>query len=739
MKPKTLYGWPSVSDRHLSWELLRLLGRQSQIPWVWVGVEGCREAIERGVEKGSGNLVRVLNECSKELRAWKSLSISGIGRDIGRKTKLLAQLNEGKRTEENVRRRHALVADIADLRRKEEQYWRQRSRALWLKDGDRNTAFFHNRAGERKRKNVIGRFIDDNGNEHTGENNVENIAVNYFENLFTTSNPSIFEVLDTVDRRVTNEMNRLLTLDYTEEKVLANRLKIFLGDIVSENQSVFTPGRAITDNVLIAFELFHLMKNSRHGDGFMAIKLDMAIVYDRVEWGFLERVLCVMGFDRQWISRVMECVSSVSFSVLINGKPSRSFRPSRGLRQGDPLSPYLFIMCAEVLSSLMRRAVETNSLHGIRISSSAPSISHLLFADDSLFFAKANLEEANVINNILRRYAEASKQLVNLDKTTVSFSKGVPIQRRSNLATRLCITEVEEHSRYLGLPTVVGRSKKGLTDILRDKLSKRLNYWRGKTLSRAGKEVLIKAVANSLPTYLMSIFKIPVNFCDELRSLISLFWWDHEEGKRGISWVAWKRLCRPKGLGGMGFRDFHIFNVALIGKQVWRLMTEPDNLWARLMRARYYPNGEFSTAELGYNPSYTWRGILEARKEIWSGLRRRIGDGQTTRVWTDAWIPNSQAGRVLSPCVPGRENMLVGDLLDENGWKNDLMTELFLPLERDRIRQIRLGLHRPRDEWFWCDEKDGVYTVRSAYRRLAGEKDDLEMGGASNWEREKWL
>ncbi|XP_074315639.1 uncharacterized protein LOC141651843 [Silene latifolia] len=800
--------------------------RSFKFEQVWVGVEGCREAIERGVEKGNGDLVRALDECSKELRAWKKFSISGVGRDIGRKTGLLARLNEGERTEENVKRRRKLVAELADLRKKEEQYWRQRSRALWLKDGDRNTAFFHNRAGERKRKNFIGKLIDENGIERSGEENVERIVVNYFENLFTSSNPSNFDVLDSVGRRVTSEMNRLLALDYNEEevvtalnqmhplkapgpdgmnglfyqtywdsvgslvvdtvlailrgessprdvnkthivlipkkkapdkvsdfrpislcnvvyklvsKVLANRLKTFLGDIVTENQSAFTPGRAITDNVLIAFELFHFMKNSRHGDGFMAIKLDMAKAYDRVEWAFLERVLRVMGFDRQWVSRVMECVTTVSFAVLINGKPSRSFRPSRGLRQGDPLSPYLFILCAEVLSSLMRRAVESNTLHGIRISNSAPSISHLLFADDSLFFAKAKAEEADVINNILRRYEEASGQLVNLDKTTVSFSKGVPIQKRSNLAARLCITEVEEHSRYLGLPTVVGRSKKGLTDILRDKLSKRLNCWRGKTLSRAGKEVLIKAVANSLPTYVMSIFKIPVNFCDELRSLISRFWWGHEEGKRGISWVAWKRLCRPKGLGGMGFRDFHMFNIALIGKQVWRLMTEPDNLWARLMRARYYPTGDFSTAELGYNPSYTWRGILEARKEIWNGLRRRIGDGQSTRVWTDAWIPNSQSGRVLSPCVPGHEDMLVGDLLDENGWKNELVDELFLPFERDRIRQIRLGVHRPRDEWYWCSEKDGVYSVRSAYRCLAGEKDDLELGGASNWEREKWL
>ncbi|XP_074266449.1 uncharacterized protein LOC141589722 [Silene latifolia] len=935
------YGWPNVTDRHLSWDLLKLLGQQSTLPWVcigdyneilfstemkggnrpqwqmnnfreavdacglrdvswegynfswdngqvgeanrqcmldramcssawtdkfpyaqltymdrewsdhapiklclnkrdsggrkkrgfkfeqiWVGEDGCREAIDRGVEKGGADLGRVLNECARELKAWKGTRISELNWDISRKTKQLHRLNEGERSVENVGKRKKLIAELAELRRKEEQYWRQRSRALWLKDGDRNTKFFHTRAGERKQKNFIARLIDDDGNVKTDEEGIGTVAIEYFQRLFSTSNPSNFEVLEDMTQRVTPGMNECLTKEYSEEevtealnqmhplkapgpdgmnelffqtywgtvgpavvdtvlnilrgnvmptefnttnivlipkkkapdkvsdlrpislcnvvyklvsKILANRLKLFLSDIVSENQSAFTPGRMISDNVLIAFELFHYMKNSRSAEGFMAIKLDMAKAYDRIEWEFLKRVLIVMGFDSAWIDRVMACVTTVSFSVLINGSPSRRFAPSRGLRQGDPLSPYLFILCAEVLSWLMRRAVENNSLHGIRIVPGAPSVSHLLFADDSIFFVKANVEEAEVVNSILRRYEAASGQLVSLEKTTVSFSKGSPLQRRSNLAARLCISEVDEHSRYLGLPTVVGRSKKVLTDILRDKLSKRVSGWRGKILSRAGKEVLIKAVVNSLPTYVMSIFKIPASFCDELRSLISRFWWGHEEGKRGISWVAWRRLCMPKGMGGMGFRDFNLFNLALIGKQVWRLLTETEGLWARMMRARYYPHGNIMTADLGNNPSYTWRGILEARRAVESGLRRRIGDGRSTRIWVDAWIPCSNSGRVLSPCGPGREQLLVADLMDGNGWREDMVSNLFLPFEQERIRNIRLSTNRPCDEWFWSKEKDGVYSVKSAYRCLAGERKAIDWSGVSNWEREKWL
>ncbi|XP_074318065.1 uncharacterized protein LOC141654850 [Silene latifolia] len=938
------YGWPAVADRHLSWELMRLLSGQSSLPWVcvgdfneilfstemkggcrpqremdnfraavddcqmrdvpwegyafsfdngqagdanrqsrldralctapwldlfpfarliyldrewsdhapiklvlnmkemgtratrpfrfeqiWVGEEGCGDAVERGVMRGRGDLVTMLDECARELRGWQKLNINKIGKDLERKRKQLANLNEGERSESRVHQRRVLVAKIATLQKQEEQYWRQRSRALWLKDGDRNTKFFHTRAGERKRKNFIAKLIDDNGVERIGDDAVSSVANEYFHQLFTTSNPSDFEgVLQGIGGRVSTQMNVVLRADYNEaevidalnqmhplkapgpdgmnglfyqtywslvgpevvgavlailrgersprdinktnivlipkkkapdkirdfrpislcnvvyklvSKVLANRLKPFLGDIVSENQGAFTPGRAISDNVLIAFEAFHFMRNSRQSEGHMAIKLDMAKAYDRVEWRFLERVLLTMGFDERWTDRVMECVSTVSFAVLINGKPSRTFRPTRGLRQGDPLSPYLFILCAEVLSDLMRRAIENNAIHGVRIAAGAPVISHLLFADDSIFFIKATEEEADVVSGILRQYESASGQLVNLDKTTVSFSKGVPRTKRSNLANRLGIVEVEEQERYLGLPTVVGRSKKVLTNILRDKLSKRLEGWRGKILSRAGKEVLLKAVANSLPTYVMSIFKIPVNFCEELRSMMSRFWWGHEEGKRGISWVAWKKLCQPKGMGGMGFRDFKLFNLALLSKQAWRLTTETDSLWARVMKARYYPNAEFLSASLGHHPSYTWRGIHEARATLLLGLRRRVGNGLETRVWGDAWVLGNQTGRVISPCAAGNESLMVSALMGDvpGTWNGALIDSMFLPFEGERIKNIRLSENMGHDMWFWSAEKDGILTVRSAYRLLAGGTEFLEVGGASNWEREKWL
>ncbi|XP_074290774.1 uncharacterized protein LOC141617477 [Silene latifolia] len=657
---------------------------------IWIGEEGCEEAVRRGVDKGCGVLGEAIRACTRELNQWKKSSIKKIGYMIERKNRQLARLTAGNRSEEEIRHRKKLVAEIATLWRQEEQYWRQRSRALWLADGDRNTKFFHNRAGERKRKNYIGMLVDDNGVERAGHDNVAGVATAYFRQLFSSTQPSEFDdVLVGLEGRVLERMNLILRQEYREEevvealnqmhplkaqgpevsKVLANRLKIFLGEIVSENQSAFTPGRLITDNVLIAFEMFHHMKSLRQAEGHMTIKLDMAKAYDRVEWRFLRRVLEVMGFDHGWISRVMKCVSSVSFSVLINGVQMEGFRPERGLRQGDPLSPYLFIL---------------------------------------IFIVKATEDEAEVVSDILRRYEATSGQLVSLDKTTVSFSRGVPRARRDGVVGKLGVSEV-------------------------------LQGWRGKTLSRAGREVLIKAVANSLPTYVMSVFKIPANFFNELRSMVSRFWWGHGEGKRGISWVSWKQLCRPKCEGGMGFRDFELFNDALLGKQAWRLISDPGCLWARVMKARYYHTGDFMSAGMGYRPSYTWRSMMGARSVLERGLRRRIGDGKDTSVWGHAWVVGSNSGKVISPCGPGNELIMVADLIEPHGrgWNVTMLNQLFLPFEVKRILNIRLSPNEPKDSWYWFLDREGEYSVKTAYASIVG--DLYESGGPSNWEKERWL
>ena len=174
-------------------------------------------------------------------------------------------------------------------------------------------------------------------------------------------------------------------------KVLANRLKAILPHLITENKSVFLFVRLITYNVLLAFEPMHYLEHKRDGkDCFMAVKLDMSKAYDRVEWGFIEKVMERMDFHERWISLVMHCISTISYSVLINGVAYGSIIPTRGLHRGDPLSSYLFLLCVDGLSSLINNAARNQRLSGISMCRGCPMVTHLFFVEDNLFFSKAS-------------------------------------------------------------------------------------------------------------------------------------------------------------------------------------------------------------------------------------------------------------------------------------------------------------------------------------------------------------
>ena len=379
---------------------------------------------------------------------------------------------------------------LDELLVKQEIFWAQRSRISWLKYGDKNTKFFHSKATQRRRRNHIQGVKNSDGIWVEEMEEIANVAITYFENLF---NPGACDQIDNclsvVQQKLTPNMQQILSSDFTADeikaalfqmgptkapgpdgmnalfyqkflhvvgdnvvtavldylnsgsmipsinhtnivlipkvktpekmsdfrpiglynviykiisKVLANRLKQILLDIISPTQSAFVPGRLITDNVLVAYETLHTMHSRKKGKkGSLTLKLDISKAYDRVEWPFLQGVMAKLGFPEKWINWVMGYVTTPSFSVLINGKPFGNIHPTRGICQGDPLSPYLFLLCVEGFTSLLAKAEMEGRIKGVSICRRALKISNLIFADDSMLFCRATNSDVAMINEVL--------------------------------------------------------------------------------------------------------------------------------------------------------------------------------------------------------------------------------------------------------------------------------------------------------------------------------------------------
>nr|XP_023873925.1 uncharacterized protein LOC111986517 [Quercus suber] len=217
---------------------------------------------------------------------------------------------------------------------------------------------------------------------------------------------------------------------------------------------------------------------------------------------------------------------------------------------------------------------------------------------------------------------------------------------------------------------------------IQEKISKQVLGWKEKFISKAGWEVLIKTVAQAIPTYSMSLFRLPKSICDSINSLLARYWWGQNHEERKIHWINWTKLCTHKHKGGMGFRDLSAFNLAMLAKQVWRLIHNTHSLFHRVYKAWYFPRGSFLTAELGPNPSFVWRSLLAARDIIIEGSRWQVGDGyEDTRQW--------DRGKVFAT---------------------------FAQRTCEEILEMPLSNVNSRDVLVWQENKAKKFTVRTAYR-----------------------
>lgn len=345
---------------------------------------------------------------------------------------------------------------------------------------------------------------------------------------------------------------------------------------------------------------------------------------------------------------------------------------------------------------------------------------------------------------ILHSYECASGQMINTQKSSISFSSKTPPDIRARVKAQLGIEREGGVGKYLGLPEHFGRRKKDLFASIVDRMKQKAISWTTHFLSTAGKATMLQAVLSATPSFAMSCFELPVSLCKRIQSVLTRFWWDDKEGERKISWISWDKMTLPKGLGGLGFRDIQAFNHALLAKISWRILTKPDCLLARVLLGKYCHKASFLKTPSASAISHGWRGILAGRDLLLQHLGKAIGDGESTNLWTDSWINPETNLKPIGPVFLIDKDLMVADVLsrEKKEW-NEARINNLLPELATYILALKPSLLGAPDTFIWPLDKSGQYTVRSGYYSVQAPKylqaaPPVDRGIPWNWKKFIW-
>lgn len=362
-------------------------------------------------------------------------------------------------------------------------------------------------------------------------------------------------------------------------KILANRIRPLLDSLVDRAQSAFIPGRHMVDNIHLMQELLRGY-NRKRSSPRCTIKIDLKKAFDSISWDFMKQVLLGLNFPKQFISWVMECVSSTSYSIAINGNVHGFFKGRRGLRQGDPLSPYLFILCLEYLSRSIKLATAVPDFN-FHPKCGSLRITHLAFADDLMLLSRGDSGSIGILMHCLRDFGACSGLHMNISKSNI-YLAGLDRCVSDDI---LAVSQLSVGSmpfRYLGIPLAASSLKLLNFAPLLEAISNLLKSWEDMSLSYAGRTELIRSVLQGVQCFWLAIFPLPATVRSLICRLCRKFLWGSK-----LAPVAWADICLPKKEGGLGIRDLKGWNSALLAKSLWNISSMKESLWIKWIHHQY--------------------------------------------------------------------------------------------------------------------------------------------------------
>ncbi|XP_056692071.1 uncharacterized protein [Spinacia oleracea] len=645
------FTWTNARDGHnlIQERLDRALANS---PWMeaYPHTKG-REAFLRSISVWNHNVFGNLKKQKKELLA----RIDGIQIALGKKYyDYLVNLEK------------ILLQRLNDILNKERLIWAQKSGMNWRKYGDYNTKYFHMIANIKKSR---GKILTLKNNEDvwiTDEDQLKTMATDYFQNLFTTTKLSGNLFCHThsnfsINHEENNALGSIITMDEVHSNLFAmDPIKspgpdgiqpIFfqkhwakLGHIIYDFcNSCFCNGK-IPEDINRSY-IALIPKNACPSTiaEFRPIGLCNTI-YKLITKIISSRLKTILGriispFQSSFIHGrgIEDNVILVKEMAHHFHKKSVIIKPSRGIRQGDPLSSYIFVLCLDRLSTLIENAVHSNNWKPIAITKTI-RISHVFYADDVFLFSIATKDYLDQIMNTLNEFGQISGLKISMSKSTLIFPANLHHSIREDIAGDYGFKISSSFGKYLGVDIRPNKLKISNYLALLDKSMERVRGWQAKLLNMAGRCTLIKSVLNSYPLYDMQTNILPTSITSALDKCCRKFLWNKVDRNRYMARLSWEKVTRPINMGGLGIRRLKEWNLAFMAKLGWTILTNSDKLWVKILKEKYLKHSNFLNCFANNSHSPLWRDILKGRSILEQGIMIGIGNGNSTFLWYHHWV-----------------------------------------------------------------------------------------------------